>query len=41
MKHPLYEQTVDKDLPLTEIAPGHFVAADPCCLTAEDYALMS
>lgn len=41
MKHPLYEQTVDKDLPLTEIAPGHFVADDPCCLTAEDYALMS
>jgi oligopeptide/dipeptide ABC transporter ATP-binding protein len=41
MKHPLYEQTVDKDLPLTEIAPGHFVAADPCCLTAEDYALVS
>jgi oligopeptide/dipeptide ABC transporter ATP-binding protein len=41
MKHPLYAQTVDKDLPLTEIAPGHFVAADPCCLTAEDYALVS
>lgn len=41
MKHPLYEQTVDKDLPLTEIAPGHFVAADPCCLTVEDYALVS
>jgi oligopeptide transport system ATP-binding protein len=41
MKHPLYEQTIDKELPLTEIAPGHFVAADPCCLTAEDYALMS
>jgi oligopeptide/dipeptide ABC transporter ATP-binding protein len=41
MKHPLYEQTVDKDLPLTEIAPGHFVAADPCCLSAEDYARVS
>lgn len=41
IKHPLYEQTIDKDLPLTEIAPGHFVAADPCCLSVEDYALVS
>ncbi|PAW62276.1 MAG: peptide ABC transporter substrate-binding protein [Verrucomicrobiia bacterium Tous-C3TDCM] len=41
MKHPLYEQTIDKELPLTEIEPGHFVAADPCCLSAEDYALVS
>lgn len=37
IKHPLYEQTVGKDLPLSEVAPGHFVAADPCCLSAEDY----
>jgi hypothetical protein len=25
------------DLALTEIAPGHHVAADPCCLSAEDW----
>lgn len=40
IKHPLYEQTIDRDLPLREIAPGHFVAADPCCLSAEDYAMV-
>ena len=37
--HPLYAQTVNQDLPLTQIADGHWVAADPCCLSAEDYAL--
>lgn len=41
MSHPLYEQTIDKDLPLREISKGHFVAADPCCLTPEDYALVA
>jgi oligopeptide transport system ATP-binding protein len=38
ISHPLYEQTIGQDLPLTEVAPRHFVAADPCCLTPEDYA---
>ena len=37
MNHPLYQKTVDMDLHLTEIDPGHFVAADPCCLTTEDW----
>lgn len=40
ISHPLYEQTIDQDLPLREISPRHFVAADPCCLTLEDYALV-
>jgi oligopeptide/dipeptide ABC transporter ATP-binding protein len=35
--HPLYQETIGMDLALTEIAPGHYVAADPCCLTAEDW----
>jgi peptide/nickel transport system ATP-binding protein/oligopeptide transport system ATP-binding protein len=37
MAHPRYEETVGMDLSLTEIAPAHFVAADPCCLTGEDW----
>jgi peptide/nickel transport system ATP-binding protein/oligopeptide transport system ATP-binding protein len=41
MNHPLYEQTIDQDLSLTEIETGHFVAADPCCLSAEDYRTLS
>ena len=40
ISHPLYEQTIDQDLPLREIAPRHLVAADPCCLSAEDYDLV-
>jgi peptide/nickel transport system ATP-binding protein/oligopeptide transport system ATP-binding protein len=35
--HPRYGETIGLDLALTEIAPRHFVAADPCCLTAEDW----
>jgi len=41
MNHPLYAQTIDQDLPLTEISPGHQVAADPCCLTPGDYATVA
>jgi oligopeptide transport system ATP-binding protein len=41
INHPLYEQTVGQALPLREIEPKHFVAADPCCLTPEDYAKVS
>jgi oligopeptide transport system ATP-binding protein len=35
--HPRYEETIGMDLALKEIAPGHHVAADPCCLTDEDW----
>jgi oligopeptide/dipeptide ABC transporter ATP-binding protein len=35
--HPRYEETIGMDLSLKEISPGHFVAADPCCLTEEDW----
>jgi oligopeptide/dipeptide ABC transporter ATP-binding protein len=35
--HPRYEETVGKELPLVEIEPGHWVAADPCCLEEEDW----
>jgi len=34
---PRYAETVGRELPLREIAPGHWVAHDPCCLSAEDY----
>ena len=37
ISHPRYEESIGLDLPLREIAPGHQVAADPCCLTAGDY----
>jgi peptide/nickel transport system ATP-binding protein/oligopeptide transport system ATP-binding protein len=37
MAHPRYEESIGMDLALTEIAPAHFVAADPCCLTGEDW----
>jgi oligopeptide/dipeptide ABC transporter ATP-binding protein len=39
--HPRYEETLDLDLPLREITPGHFVTADPCCLNDEDYQKIS
>ncbi len=35
--HPRYEETVGKELPLVEIDPGHWVAADPCCLDEADW----
>ncbi len=31
MKHPKWEQSVNMDLTLKEIAPGHFVQPCPCC----------
>lgn len=37
ISHPRYEDTVGMDLALKEIAPRHWVAADPCSLTAEDW----
>ncbi|MGC4015187.1 MAG: ATP-binding cassette domain-containing protein [Luteolibacter sp.] len=41
IKHPRYEETIGKELPLTEIEPGHWVAADPCCLTDADWQIVS
>jgi len=41
IKHPRYDETVGKELPLTEIEPGHWVAADPCCLSEEDWRKVS
>ncbi|MCH7227167.1 ABC transporter ATP-binding protein [Haloferula sp. A504] len=35
--HPRYEETIGRELPLVEIDPGHWVAADPCCLEPADY----
>jgi oligopeptide/dipeptide ABC transporter ATP-binding protein len=37
MGHPRYPETIGLDLALRKIAPGHQVAADPCCLTREDW----
>ena len=41
IKHPLYAETEGMDLPLVEIEPDHWVAADPCCLSEEDFARAS
>lgn len=41
IKHPRYEETIGMDLPLREITPGHWVAADPCCVSAEDWKKLS
>ncbi|MEP2775504.1 MAG: oligopeptide/dipeptide ABC transporter ATP-binding protein [Luteolibacter sp.] len=41
INHPRYEETIGMDLGLKEIDPGHWVAADPCCLGAEDWAAVS
>ena len=35
--HPRYEETVGRELPLREIKRDHWVAADPCCLSDEDF----
>jgi oligopeptide transport system ATP-binding protein len=41
IQHPLYDETVGMDLSLVEIEKDHWVAADPCCLSEEDYASVS
>ena len=41
MNHPRYEETVGADLSLREISPGHQVAADPCCVSDEDWKKLS
>lgn len=38
ISHPRYEETIGMDLSMIEIEPDHWVAADPCCLSDEDYA---
>ncbi len=37
IRHPRYEETIGMDLSLREIAPGHWVADDPCCLSEADW----
>jgi oligopeptide transport system ATP-binding protein len=37
LSHPRYEETIGMDLSLKEIDPGHWVAADPCCLEPQDW----
>lgn len=37
IQHPKYEQSIGLDLSLVEIEKDHWVAADPCCLSEEDY----
>lgn len=39
ISHSRYEETIGMDLSMVEIEPGHWVAADPCCLSEEDYEL--
>lgn len=41
IKHPRYEETIGADLSLREIAPKHYVAADPCCLEPQDWEKVS
>jgi oligopeptide transport system ATP-binding protein len=41
ISHPRYEETVGADLSLREIEPGHWVAADPCCLEMDDWVKLS
>jgi len=31
MKHPLYPQSLEMDLSLREVSPGHWVQPCPCC----------
>ena len=37
INHPNYLDTEGLNMPLVEIDPGHWVAADPCCLSDDDY----
>ncbi len=41
IKHPRYDETIGMDLSLREIKPGHWVAADPCCVSADDWKKLS
>ena len=35
--HPRYAETIGLPMPLVEIAPGHWVRRDPCCLEPADW----
>ena len=35
--HPRYEETIGMDLSLKQISSDHWVAADPCCVSEEDW----
>ena len=37
IQHKRYDETIGMDLSLVEIEKDHWVAADPCCLSDEDY----
>jgi oligopeptide/dipeptide ABC transporter ATP-binding protein len=37
IQHPRYKETIGMELPLREITAGHWVAADPCCVSADDW----
>jgi oligopeptide/dipeptide ABC transporter ATP-binding protein len=41
IKHARYDETIGMELPLREIMPGHWVAADPCCVSADDWKKLS
>jgi len=41
ISHPRHAETIGMDLSLVEIDSGHHVAADPCCLTDEDWSKVS
>lgn len=41
LNHPRYAETIGMDLSLKEIAPGHWVSADPTCLEPEDWEKVS
>lgn len=41
IKHPRYDETIGMELPLRQITPGHWVAADPCCVSADDWKKLS
>lgn len=41
INHARYEESIDMDLGLREIEPGHWVAADPCCLVEKDWEIIS
>jgi oligopeptide/dipeptide ABC transporter ATP-binding protein len=41
IQHPRYEETIGMDLPLREITAGHWVAADPCCVSDDDWKTLA
>jgi oligopeptide transport system ATP-binding protein len=40
INHPRYQETIGADLSLREIAPNHWVAVDPCCVSEEDWSAL-